>query len=63
MSKNLVHIHTTEGEKVLNLYPPHNNPAAYKYVEDAAESGEAACQLLEGTEYEYRFEDVYPVNS
>ena len=57
MSKNLVHIYTTEGEKVLYLYPPHNNPAAYKYVEDAAESGEAACQLFEGTEYEYRFED------
>lgn len=57
MSKNLVHIQTTEGVKVLYLYPPHHNPAAYQYVEDAAESGEAACQLLEGTEYEYRFED------
>lgn len=57
MSKNLVHIHTTEGAKVLYLYPPHHNPAAYLYVEDAAESGDATCQLLEGTEYEYRFED------
>lgn len=42
---------------MLYLYPPRHNPAAYLYVEDAAECGEAACQLLEGTEYEYRFED------
>lgn len=57
MAKNLVHIHTTEGVKVLYLYPPQNNPAAYLYAEDAAEYGEEQHQLLEGTEYEYRFED------
>ena len=57
MSKNLIHIHTTHGVKVLYLYSPHHNPGAYQYVEDAAEYGEAACQLLEGAEYEYRFED------
>ncbi len=57
MAKNIVHIHTTEGVKVLYLYPPQYNPTAYQYVEDAAEHGEAQYQLLEGTEYEYRFED------
>lgn len=57
MTKNLVRIHTTDGMKVLYLYPPQHNPAAYLYVEDAAEQGEAQYQLLEGTEYEYRFED------
>lgn len=57
MTKNLVRIHTTEGMRVLYLYPPQHNPAAYLYVEDEAEQGEAQHQLLEGTEYEYRFED------
>lgn len=58
MSKNLIHICTVEGDKVLYLYPPHHSPAAYLYVENAPEDyGEAPHQLLEGTEYEYRFED------
>lgn len=57
MAKNLVHIRTTEGVKILYLYPPQQNPAAYLYVEDAAEYGEELHLLLEGTEYEYRFED------
>ena len=57
MAKNLIHICTAEGEKILYLYSPQSAPNAYLCMEDAEEYGEAKHQLLEGTEYEYRFED------
>ena len=57
MAKSLIHICTAEGEKILYLYSSQSAPNTYLCVEDAEDYGEAKHQLLEGTEYEYRFED------
>lgn len=58
MALNLIHIDTCEGKKELLLFTPANKPDAYLFSTDAVEHCEAEHQLLEGCEYEYRFEDI-----
>lgn len=57
MAEITIHINTCEGEKNLLLFSPTNKPDAYQFSNDAAEHCEAEHQLMEGCEYEYRFED------